>query len=98
MPLTNRSLSSFQFTANDIKSIINKLDPNKALGHDMISICMIKLCCDSIDKPLEIMLKACSNQGIFFSRMEKGKCSVSAYERESSMCENLQIGFSSTSA
>ena len=33
-PLTNKSFSSFQFTANDIKSIINKLDPKKAHGHD----------------------------------------------------------------
>ena len=48
LPLTYKSLSSFQFTANDIKSIINKLDPNKAHGHDMINIRMNKLCGDSI--------------------------------------------------
>ena len=45
-PLTHKSLSSFQFTAIDIKSIINKSDPNKAHGHDMVSIRMIKLCGD----------------------------------------------------
>ena len=47
-PLTHNILSSFQFTAEEFKSIINKLDPNKARGHDMISICMIKLCGDTL--------------------------------------------------
>ena len=64
-PPTHKLFSSFQFTANDIKSIISKLDPNKALGHNMISICITKLCGDSIYKPLEMTFKSCLNQGIF---------------------------------
>ena len=64
-PLTNKSLSLFQFAANDIKSIINKLDPNKAHGHDMISIRVIKLFGDSIYKPLEMNFKSSLNQRIF---------------------------------
>ena len=64
-PLTNKSVSLFQFAANDIKSIINKLDPNKAHGHDMISIRVIKLFGDSIYKPLEMNFKSSLNQGIF---------------------------------
>ena len=51
-PLTHKSLSSFRFSANDIKIIINKLAPNKAHGH-MINIRMINLRGDSIYKPLE---------------------------------------------
>ena len=47
-PLTHKLLSSFQFIANEIKSMINKSDSNKAHGHDMISIRMIKLCGDSM--------------------------------------------------
>ena len=39
--LIQKSLLPFQFTANDIKDIINKLDPDKAHGYDMISIRMI---------------------------------------------------------
>ena len=31
----------------------------------MISIRMIKLCGDSISKPLEMIFKSCLNQGIF---------------------------------
>ena len=64
-PLTHNLLSSFQFTADDIKSIINKLDPNKVHDHGMISILMINLCGESIYKPLEIFFKCCLNQGIF---------------------------------
>ena len=51
--LTHNLSSSFQFAAEDIKSIINKLDSIKTHRHDMISIRMIKLCGDSIYKPLD---------------------------------------------
>ena len=65
IPLTHNLLSSFQFTVDDIKSIINKLDPNNAHGHNMISIRMIKLCGNSIYKPLKTVFKSCLNQGAF---------------------------------
>ena len=64
-------LLSFQFTFDEIKSIINKLDPNKAHGYDMISICMIKLCGDSIYKRLAMIFKSCLNQGIFAAEWKK---------------------------
>ena len=54
--LTHNLLSSFQFTADDMKSIINKLAPAKVHGHGMISILMTNLCDESIYKPLEIFL------------------------------------------
>ena len=56
-PVTDKSHSSFQFAANGIKSIINKLHPNKGYGH----------------KPLEMIFRSCLNQGIviLFSRMVK---------------------------
>ena len=41
--ITEKSLSDIDFSVEDIKSIINKLDSNKAQGDDMISICMLKL-------------------------------------------------------
>ena len=43
-PITHKSLSLFQFTAYKIKSVINKLDPSKPHGHDMITVCITKLC------------------------------------------------------
>ena len=65
-PLTQKSLSSFQFAANDIKS-----DSNKEHGHDTISICMIKLCGDSIYRQLEMIFKSSLNQGIFPAEWKK---------------------------
>ena len=69
-PQSNKLPSSFQFTGNDIKSIINKLDTNKAHDHD-ISIYMIKLCGDSIYKPIEMIFKSYLNQGILPAEWKK---------------------------
>ena len=49
---TKNSISSITFNRNDIATIIRSLDPNKAHGYDMISICMLKICDKSICKPL----------------------------------------------
>ena len=62
-PLTNKSLSSFQLTGNNIKSKINKLDPSKAHGHDIISIHMFKLCV--------VIFKSFLNQGFFLVEWKK---------------------------
>ena len=58
------------FYADHIGDIIKKLDPNKAPGHGMISIRILKLCGDSIWKPLEIILKNCLKEGIFSDEWE----------------------------
>ena len=84
-PVTHNLLSLFQFTADDIKSIINKLDPNKAYGHDMISIGMINLCGDTIYKPLETIFKSCLNQGIFQAEWKKANVEP-VYKRGDPQC------------
>ena len=53
------------FLSSDIAKIISYLDPNKAHGHDMLSIRMIKLCGNSICKPLSIIFNDCLNKGKF---------------------------------
>ena len=58
-PLTHKSLLSLRFTANDMKNVISKLDPNKVHGHGMIGTVTIKLCDDSLYKPLELIFKSC---------------------------------------
>ena len=63
--LTDKSLSNIIFTDNDIGKIIKGLDPNKAHSHYMISIRMLKLCGDSVYKPLRLIFRACLDQGIF---------------------------------
>ena len=49
---TNNCLYTSSFTKDDIAKIIKNLDPYKAHGLDMISICMLKACGESILKPL----------------------------------------------
>ena len=41
---TNQSLNTINFTEDHILSVIRKLDPNKAHGHDQVSIHMIQIC------------------------------------------------------
>ena len=64
-PLVNNSQLSTRFTTHtdsvltlvdfSVKKVSNikKLDPNKARGHDKISIRMLKLCGNSINRPLK---------------------------------------------
>ena len=60
LPLrTDSSLSSCHFTKDEILRIINNLDPNKAHGHDEVSIRMLKICGNSICRPLSIIFKTC---------------------------------------
>ena len=70
-PITHKSLLSFQFTANDIKSIMNKRYTNKVHGHDMSSIRMIKLWDEFIYKLLEMIFKSYLNLRDFSRRVEK---------------------------
>ena len=69
--LTNKCLDSIHFSSNDIAKIISHLDPNKAHGHDMLSIRMIKLCGNSICNPLSIIFNDCLNEGKFPHEWEK---------------------------
>ena len=54
--LTERRLSNVQISNDNIIKIINNLDPNKAHGHDMISIQRLKLCGPSLCKPFQLFL------------------------------------------
>ena len=69
--LTNKCLDSIHFSSSDIAKIISHLDPNKAHGHDMLSIRMIKLCGNSICKPLSIIFNDCLNEDKFPDKWKK---------------------------
>ena len=60
-----KSLSNITFTEKDIEKVMENLDSNKAHGHDMISIRMLKICGKSIIKPLLIIYKKCLE--VFFA-------------------------------
>ena len=60
LPLwTDSKLPSCNFTKDDTLRIINNLDPNKAHGPDEISICILKICGDSVCRSLNIIFKTC---------------------------------------
>ena len=62
---TDSILSLCHFAKEDILRIINNLDPNKAHGHEEISIRMLKICGDPIFGPLNIIFKTCLRTGKF---------------------------------
>ena len=63
--LTNKCLDSLHFSSSNIAKIISHSDPNKAHGHHMISIRMIKICGKSLCKPVPIISNGCLNEGKF---------------------------------
>ena len=67
----NNLLSTISFTKDDIANIIKNLNPNKAHGFDMISIRMLKICGDSILKPLKLIFKSYIESGKFPIEWEK---------------------------
>ena len=67
----NNLLSTISFTKDDIAKIIKNVNPNKAHGFNMISIRMLKICGDSILKPLELIFKSCLENGKFPNEWKK---------------------------
>ena len=68
---TENVITSIDFGSDDIAKIIQKLDPNKAHRHDMISIRMLKICGNSIYKPLQLIFRSCIENGKFPSEWKK---------------------------
>ena len=70
--LTDKRLPAVKFVNNDILKIIQNLNPHKAHGHDKISIQMLKICGDSLCRPLELIFNDCLANGIFPFDWKKG--------------------------
>ena len=70
-PINDQYLANIEFTKDDIKRIICKLDPNKAHGHDMINS-MLKMSGNAIIEPLFKIFKNCLKCGIFPDDWKKG--------------------------
>lgn len=62
---TNGKLSMINVCEEDVLKIIQNLNPNKAHGHDNISIRMIKICTQSVVRPLSLIFRNCINDGVF---------------------------------
>ena len=70
--LTELTLPSCDFSETDNVQMINYQDSNKARGHDVISIRMLKLCSEAICRPLNIIFKTFLNTGMFLSGWKIG--------------------------
>ena len=69
--LTEKRLSTVKSVSNDILKIIQNLNPNKTHDHDKISIRMLKICGNSLFRPLELIFNDCLANGIFPSDWKK---------------------------
>ena len=69
---TEKRLSTVTISVDDIGKIIQNLDSNKAHGHDNISIRMLKICGNSIYKPLEIIFRQALLTGMYPPDWKKG--------------------------
>ena len=69
--LTDNSLANCHFSKKDILRIIRKLRSNKAHGHDMISIHLLKRYGDSVLKRLEIIFLTCLRNARFALEWKK---------------------------
>ena len=77
---TEKRFYTFEVCNDDIDRFIKSLDPNKAHGHDGISICMLTLCATSISKPLQILYKNCLDKESFPQTWKKANI-VSIYKK-----------------
>ena len=60
-----------RFSENDMAKIIQKRDPNRAYGHNQISICMLKMFPKTICKLLECIFCECLNTDLFPLELNK---------------------------
>ena len=68
---TEERLSTFEICPGDIAKIVRLLDPNKAHGHNEITIQMIKMCASSIAKPLAVLFRNCLESECFPKEWKK---------------------------
>ena len=68
---TNETVTNINFDEQLISKLIVVLNPNKAHGHDGLSICMLQMGSDSISKPLSIIFRSCLKAGYFPAAWKK---------------------------
>ena len=71
MEKNRQVISTVTFAGDDIATLIQSLDPDKAHSHDMLSIRMYKLSGKSICKPLDLIFQSCIKHGEFPTEWKK---------------------------
>ena len=67
---TENTISSIDFGSDDIAKIIHNLDPSKD-DHGTISNRLLKICSNSISKPLQLIFRSCIENAKFPSEWKK---------------------------
>ena len=87
--LTNKCLDSIHLLSSNITKINTHLDPNKAQGHDMLSIRMRKLCGNSIGKAVLLIFNDPLNDGKFTHEWKKANVALVRKKGNKQSLENL---------
>ena len=76
-PRTDQSLTSINFSQDDILKTVQNLNPDRAHGPDKISI-LIKICGKSLSKPLEMVFKYYIRKiSVWMEESQYCSCSIS---------------------
>ena len=87
-PKTDKSLLNITFTEKDIEKVTQNLHSNKAHGHDMISIRVLKVCGKSIIKSLLIIYKKCFEMGCFPNEWKKANAAPANKKNDKQLLKN----------
>ena len=79
---TNKRKMDITFSFLELSKIIKDLNPNKAHGHDNISIKMIQMCGNSIIAPLKLLFESAIKSGHFPDSWKQGNI-VPVHKKES---------------
>ena len=83
-------LSSVDIKESDILNTLKSLDPNKAHGHDDISIRMLKLSQKSILKPLKLIFENCLRTRLFPDQWKKANVVPIHKKSDKQLIENYR--------
>ena len=79
---TNKRIKNIEISSSNLSRIIKHLNPNKAHGHDNISIKMIQICGDSIIPPLKLIFESAIRSSHFPDAWKKGNI-IPVHKKES---------------
>ena len=85
--LTNSRINSVPFSDNLVINIIRNLNVNKAHGHDDVSTRMIKMCDESLVRPLSIIFRNSLNSCICPSTWKKANV-IPVHKKDDKQCVN----------
>ena len=88
--VTEERLSTFQICSGDIVKFIRSFDPNKAHGHDEITICTIKMSTSSISNPLAILFRTCLQNECFPKEWKKANIVLVHKKHDKQLIKNYR--------